>query len=314
MAAVAATPRSAHPTALRGEVPNPAASPPGCGWQPVTGEFTGRQALVTGAAQGVGRAVADLLAERGTTVLGVDVSPEVATLAPSITARQVDLADPSAVRRLATEVRDETGVDLLVNCAAAYPRADLLATDDADWQRVMQVNVLAAATLSRAMAQRLARRRRGGAIVNVGSVQQALPLPGHAAYVTSKGALAALTSALAVELGPYGIRVNEVTLCLVTSDALRTKIGEDPWGELGPPTLLGRTGTPREAAEAIAFLGSERAAYITGASLAVDGGRRLSRRPDPQTDMPLPGPPSGRPGSPPERDGADRHHDPEAPA
>lgn len=259
----------------------------------LAGDFTGRHALVTGAAQGIGRAVAETLAERGARVLAVDRSPQVAALATAgsatggaIGTHLADLGDPDdlhALGRLLAGARPDP-VDVLVNCAAAYPGGGLLTSADDDWLRVLRVNVVAAAALARAMADELIRRQRPGVIVNVGSVQETLPLPGHAAYVASKGALTAMTGALAVELGEHGIRVNSASVSLVHSPALEAKLGSGFWDEQGvpPPTLLGRTGTPREAAEAIAFLCSPRSSYVTGAVLAVDGGRRLSRRTDPQ--------------------------------
>jgi NAD(P)-dependent dehydrogenase (short-subunit alcohol dehydrogenase family) len=262
--------------------------------------------VITGAGIGIGRATARLFARLGAHVYAVDVAPEVRHLCDDlpdalrvrIEPRIVDLADSTDVDRLVRDIAGrapDRAVDILVNCAAAYPPGGLLDSQDADWTRVLAVNVVAASALCRAMTQRLIDlgrtndSRRTAAVVNVGSVQEALPLPGHAAYVASKGGLTALTSALAVELGEHQIRVNEVAPGVVDSPSVRTKLGGAGWADgPPPPTLLGRSGTVDEVAEAIAYLASDAASFITGAVLAVDGGRRLSRRRDKQVEQALP--------------------------
>lgn len=258
-------------------------------------ELAGRHALVTGAAQGIGRATAVRLAQLGASVLAVDVSPTVGALrdepyAGELRPRLADLADTGMLEALAATLRADFPADILVNCAAAYPSGGVLDSTYADWQRVLAVNVIAAARLAQAMARRLIDTGQAGAIVNVGSVQEALPLPGNGPYVASKGALSGLTAALAVELGEYGIRVNQVAPGIVDSPAMLAKL-DHGWeaDEYGAPTLLARPGTPEEVAETIAFLVSDRSSYVTGAVLAVDGGRRLSRRHDNQLNQPKKG-------------------------
>ena len=269
----------------------------GAGDTAAGGRFAGRVALVTGAGRGIGAVIAQVLAAEGASVTVTDVRGAADT-AHAITdaggraaAVDLDLTDRKARDGLVDAVLGRWGrLDVLVNNAAAHgSRVPLAELDYAAWDAVLEANLAATAFLS---TQAAAAMTGGGSIVNVASIQQRLPLPHYGAYIASKGGITALSNALAVELAP-DVRVNLVAPGVIDTESFRTTPGADALSDgagsdgagtgaqAQPATLLGRAGTAHEIARAVAFLASDESSFTTGATLTVDGGRTLSRKPDP---------------------------------
>jgi NAD(P)-dependent dehydrogenase (short-subunit alcohol dehydrogenase family) len=249
-------------------------------------EFTGKVAIVTGASSGIGRAAALALATKGASVLAVARDQaalrEVVEMMPDGAGEVAphDITERSAADLVVEAAIDRFGqLDVLVNAAGIIAMGPVDQTDDALWARVMELNVNAPFRLMRAAIPQLKPRR--GAIVNVSSVNGRRVFPGLAAYNVSKAAIDHLTRCAAIELAASGVRVNAVNPGVtVTNLHRRGGMGEEQYAafltrskETHP---LGRPGQAEEVADLIVFLASERASFITGETIAVDGGRHLT--------------------------------------
>lgn len=239
------------------------------------GEFAGRVALVTGAASGIGRAVALLLHERGAQVVAEDKSPTVHQLArPGLVPLVADISEDSAAEAaVATAIAEFGRLDILVNNAGIIINKSVVDMTRDDWERIQAVNVTAAFLHSREAVKAMMAQR-SGAIINIASYAAYQAFPTIAAYAASKGALAQLTRALALEAIEHGIRVNAVGSGDVVTNILNEVVEDGPafLARHGAKTPIKRAAQPQEIAEVVAFLASDRASYILGAVVMADGG------------------------------------------
>ena len=250
------------------------------------GDFKDRVALVTGTS-GIGRASARRLAQGGAKVLGLGIDPVVnaefdalaKTEGLAMVARLCDVSDDAQVAAAVADCMARHGrLDVIVNAAAIHPFGTVVTTDAGTWARCMAVNV---GSIHLTAHHAIPHMTQGGAIVNISSVQGHNCQQNVAVYVATKGAIHALTRAMALDHADAGIRVNSISPGSVRTPLLslaaRTYGGdgvseEEAFARFGAAHPLGRIGEPEEVAELAAYLASGKAGFITGADFRIDGG------------------------------------------
>lgn len=249
----------------------------------MSADLAGKNAIVTGAASGIGKAAALRLAEGGANIFCVDrdeagLARVVGMLGHDHSGLTADLRLASSCREVVAAARRHWNdrIHILVNAAAILIREPTLHHSRAAWNLTLDINLKAPFRLSREVVATMIETGTRGSIVNVGSVEAVLPGRGHVAYTASKGAITMLTRSAAFEAAPYGIRVNAVAPGVVAT-GMNADLREDPesWSEMLAGTPMGRHAEPEEIAAVIAFLASDEPSFVTGATVTSDGGWTL---------------------------------------
>lgn len=241
----------------------------------------GKVAIVTGAARGIGKGIAIRLLEEGASVWICDINAEgiSATVTELSALGNIDGGVTDVASRVSMQETIDAVVvrwgrlDIMVNNAGIAHWAPLLEVEDADWDRILDVNLKGAFFGTQIAARQMVAQGTGGAIVNIGSTNGLRGQPGLAPYGASKGGIINLSMSAALELGEYGIRVNTVCPGTVWNEmSAEAGFPTEFWDELREQTAVGRLGVPADIAGAVAFAASDDAGFLTGQSIVVDGG------------------------------------------
>jgi len=244
-------------------------------------DLSGRTAIVTGASGGIGAGIARRFGEAGANVAchfhtnkqsADKVVDAILRAGGKALAIQSDISSGSGAAKLVADTVGHFGsADILINNAGLQPAKPLTDVSEADWSAMMAANVAGPFLLAKALVEHLRGAGKGGAVVNIASIEGHNPAPGHGHYATSKAALLMFTKAAALEFGQFGVRVNCVCPGLIHRDGIEYgwPDGVRRWNDAA---ALKRLGRPDDIADACLFLASDAARWITGADLVVDGG------------------------------------------
>jgi NAD(P)-dependent dehydrogenase (short-subunit alcohol dehydrogenase family) len=248
------------------------------------GLFSGRVAVVTGAARGIGRAIVARLLADGASVIAADIRDAGSwdfVPAGQVVALQADVTDPEAVQGVMSEALDRFGrLDMAVCNAGVASSRPFLDMGLDDWRRVLSINLDGTFICSQAAARVMSAQGGGGSIVLIGSVHGEMTFPTNSAYDVAKAGVMMLGEAAACELAPHGIRVNVVGPGFIET-AMNQEFLARPGRRAEAESMIpmGRLGRPDDVADVVAFLLSDAARYITGSYLRCDGGYILSKDP-----------------------------------
>jgi len=276
MSAVAAPPEGSHTVGASTQVTE-------------SSELTGKAAIVTGAAGGIGSAIARKLAARGAQVVGVDADPKITDVMtqigghglcgdltdPDFSAQAVDLAQQVAAQAVDLAQQVAGRLDILINAAGIQLRTTAIDVDEDGWQRLVDVNLSAVYRLTRQSMKSLIDSR--GSVVNIASLSADRAVPGIVPYGATKAALTQLGKGLAVELGPQGVRVNTVSPGYIETPMTAEVLGQEEFRAQKLSRIpLQRFADGDDVADVVLFLVSDAARYVTGVVLPVDGGYSIT--------------------------------------
>lgn len=246
-------------------------------------KLEGKVVLVTGSSQGIGQAIAVRLAQEGADIVidyrshpegAQETRAKVETMGRSGLIVKADLGVVSEVRQLIESSIQHFGkVDILVNNAGIEKNASFWEVTEADYDAVLNVNLKGAFFATQAFVQHLIATKRTGKIINISSVHEELPFPHFTSYCASKGGVKMMTRNLAIELGPFGITINNVAPGAIETPINKSLLNDsEKLSVLLSNIPLGRLGQPSDVASVVAFLASSDADYVTGTTFFVDGG------------------------------------------
>jgi pyridoxal 4-dehydrogenase len=239
--------------------------------------LAGKIALVTGAAQGIGKAIAARLAADGATVVISDVNAEggkaaAAAIGGRAQAIAADVSDAASVKALFSEIQTLGGIDIVVNNASIVPFVAWDEVDLAHWQKIIDVNLTGTFIVTRAATDQMRAAGKAGRVINISSNTFFAGTPNMAAYVAAKGGVIGFTRALATELGKYNITANAVTPGLIESEGVKASPHNEAFGFVEMLQAMKGKGQPEHIADVVAFLASDDARWITGQTINVDAG------------------------------------------